>query len=143
MLKAAAVGAMALAAGVISLARAETPVEVASLARGAEPAGPVVKEAHIARLKTTLNLTAEQRPLWAPVEAALRDIARQSRDEASAGGVVQRFSDRASSVAGNAMRLRRLAVAARPLIAALDDSQRRDALTLARHFGFERFVTAF
>src|SRR4029453_17487620 len=102
MWKGALVGAIALATGMISLASAQ---DLASYERGrAESSiGIVVKESHIARLKSVLNLTAEQRPYWAPVEAALRDLARSQREEASAdAGFAHRWSDRASSVASGA-----------------------------------------
>src|SRR5829696_493232 len=107
-------GAVALAMGMFSLVSAASAQELASVERGRaeSSAGVVVKESHIARLKSILNLTAEQRPYWAPVEVALRDLARNQREEASAGGgLVHRWSDRAVSVASDAMRIRRLAAA--------------------------------
>ena len=142
MFKGALAGAIALAtAMIVTPASAETPDSFSR--RGESQLGIVVKESHISRLKAVLNLAPHQRSYWGPVEAALRDIARQSRDEASAGGFVQRMSDRASSVAGEAMRLRRLAAVARPLLGVLDDGQKRDAMVLARQFGFDRLVAAF
>jgi hypothetical protein len=145
MRKGALAGAVALAMGMISLTSVASAQELASVERGrSESSGVVVKESYIARLKSVLNLTAEQRPYWAPVEAALRDLARNQRDEASAdAGVVHRWSGRAVSVAGDAMRIRRLAAAARPLIGVLDDGQKRDAMQLARNLGFDRLVAAF
>jgi hypothetical protein len=145
MWKGALVGAVALTTGMISLVPAQA-LEMNSYetGRSESSSGIVVKEAHISRLKSVLNLTAEQRPYWAPVEAALRALVRHQREEASAGtGFVQRLTDRASSVAGDAMRLRRVAAAARPLIRVLDDDQKRDALALARTFGLDRLVAAF
>jgi hypothetical protein len=143
MRKGTLAGALALAMGMISLTSAVSAQELASV-RTESSAGVVVKESHIARLKSVLNLTAEQRPYWAPVEAALRDLARNQREEASAdAGVVHRWSGRAVSVAGDAMRIRRLAAAARPLINLLDDGQKREAMQLARNLGFDRLVAAF
>jgi hypothetical protein len=139
-------GAVALAMGMISLISGASAQELASVERGrSESSGVVVKESHIARLKSVLNLTAEQRPYWAPVEAALRDLARnQSREEASAdSGLMHRWSGRAAGIASDAMRIRRLAAAARPLIGVLDDGQKRDAMQLARNLGFDRLVAAF
>ena len=142
MWKGTLVGAVALATGMlISSAQAQT-LGSFEQGQGNNHIGVTVKEAHITRLKAVLNLTPQQRPYWAPVEAALREIARQSREEASAGGIVQRMSDRASSVAGDAMRLRRLVVAARPLIRVLDDGQKHEAMALARQYGFDRLVAA-
>src|SRR5688572_23195433 len=138
MRKGTLAGAIALALGImIASAQAQT-----TAALGESSIGVTVKESHIARLRAVLNLTPEQRPHWGPVEVALRAIARQSREEVSAGGIVQRMSERASSVAGDAMRLRRLVAAARPLIRVLDDEQKRDAMALARQFGFDRLVAA-
>ena len=143
MRKGALAGAVALAMGMISLTSVASAQELASI-RTESSAGVVVKESHIARLKSVLNLTAEQRPYWAPVEAALRDLARNQREEASAdAGLVHRWSGRAVSVASDAMRIRRLAAAARPLINVLDDGQKREAMQLARNLGFDRLVAAF
>ena len=143
MRKGAFAGAVALAMGMISLTSMAPAQELASI-RTESSAGVVVKESHIARLKSVLNLTAEQRPYWEPVEAALRDLARNQREEASAdAGLVHRWSGRAVSVASDAMRIRRLAAAARPLIGMLDDGQKRDAMQLARNLGFDRLVAAF
>ena len=134
MVKAALVSAVVLTLGMTSLASAEV-MQVANYERS--DLGIVVKESHIARLKAVLNLTPEQRPYWAPVEAALRALVRGQ--EASAGGIVQR----ASAAAADALKLRRLAAVARPLIKVLDDEQKRDAMVLARNLGFDRVMAAF
>jgi hypothetical protein len=135
MLKGALVGAIVLTLGMTSLASAET-MQVASYERGSD-LGITVKETHIARLKAVLNLTPEQRPYWAPVEAALRALVRGQ--EASAGGIMQR----ASAAAVDAVKLRRLAAVARPLIKVLDDGQKREAMVLVRNLGFDRVMAAF
>jgi len=144
MFKGALVGAIALTTGmIVSLASAQTAQAEPLEQDGGPSSGIVVKHFHIERLRSALNLTPEQRPYWAPVEAALRDMARQSREMASADGFMQRMNDRARSVASDAMRLRRLAAAARPLIKTLDEQQKREAMMLARHYGFDRLVAAF
>jgi len=134
MLKGALVSAVVLTLGMTSLASAET-MQVASYEQS--ELGVTVKESHIARLRAVLKLTPEQRPYWAPVESALRALVRGQ--EASAGGIVQR----ASAAAVDAIKLRRLAAAARPLIRVLDDEQKHDAMILARNLGFDRLVAAF
>ena len=146
MWKGAIVGALALAAGMIFPASADTlggSHEQARQERAAIHSGPVIREGHIARLRTVLNLTAEQQKYWGPVETALRSLARQqSREEASAG-VVQRMSDKASSMAGTAVQLRRLASAAAPLIRVLDDGQKRSAMSFVQNAGFGHLAAAF
>jgi hypothetical protein len=140
MWKRALVGAVALTTGMISLAPAQAQSQVASLEAPAS-AGPIVKEAHIARLKSVLNLTPSQNAYWAPVESALRALAREQKAEAT--GFVQRMGDRAASAAGTAMRLRRLAAAARPLIQSLDDTQKQKAMILAQNLGFGSLIASF
>lgn len=142
MWKATIVGAIALTMGMTPLAAADFD-EGFRRDRSEGYGGPIIKESNISRLKAVLNLSPSQQPFWAPVEAALRDIARQQSRDVAGMGFVQRMSDRATSVAAEAMRLRRLAAVARPLIRVLDDSQRREAMVLARHYGFDRLVAAF
>ncbi len=144
MLKAAIVGALTLTMG-ISFAAAETLSEAgAQYERGsASHGGPVIKEGHIARLRATLNLTAEQQKYWGPVESALRALARsQAREEASAG-LVARMSDKATRMAGTAVHLKRLASAAAPLIKALDENQKRSAVSFVQSAGFGHLAQAF
>jgi hypothetical protein len=141
MWKATIVSAIALTMGMAPLAAADFDD---GFSRGrSESSAPIIKESHITRLKAVLNLSPSQQPFWVPVEAALRDLARQQSRDVAGVGFVQRMSDRASSVASEAMRLRRLMAAARPLIRVLDDEQKREAMVLARHYGFERLVASF
>jgi hypothetical protein len=96
---------------------------------------------NIARIKSVLKLTAAQEPYWAPVEAALRDLARQqARTEAD--GLVHRISHRVVSVVLSSAAVQRLAVAARPLIAKLDEDQMRAAHGLAQEMGLGPVVAA-
>lgn len=95
----------------------------------------------VERIRKVLNLTPEQERYWAPVEAALRDLARRKTlDEPS--GLVRRLSRRAVSVVLDSAAIRRLAAAARPLIAALDSDQRQAAVGLAREMGLGPVVAA-
>lgn len=144
MLKGAIVGALALTMG-MSFAAAETLGDPgAQYERGsAGHGGPVVKEAHIARLRAALNLTPEQQKYWGPVEAALRALARsQAREEASAG-LMQRMSDKATRMAGTAVHVKRLVSAAGPLVRMLDDNQKRSAVSFAQSAGFGHLASAF
>jgi hypothetical protein len=144
MWKGAVVGAIALTMGMVSFAAAENLGSFeGKQERASASQGPLIKEAHIARLRAALNLTAAQERHWGPVEAALRALARhQARQEASAG-FVARMSDKASSVANTAVQLKRLASVARPLIKVLDENQKRSAMSFAQSAGFGHLAQAF
>ena len=99
---------------------------------------------NIARIKSVLKLTAAQEPYWVPVEAALRDLVRhqaQAHTESS-DGFVHRVSHRVVSVVLSSAAVQRLAVAARPLIAKLDEDQMRAAHGLAAEMGLTPVVAA-
>ena len=161
MLK-AILGAVALATSMISLAHAQqwgagsvpavaipSRAEASADPRRALPAHErtrieagvdvVITEGHIARLRAALKLTPSQQPHWAPVEAALSQLARQQ----ARGDAGYRLADRSSAVAATATQLRRLRAIAMPLIQSLDESQKRDAIAVARHMGFQQLVAAF
>ena len=98
----------------------------------------------ISQFKSALHLKVEQQRHWPRVEAVLRDLARQRNvEEASAGGFVQRISDRASSVVSTAGAIKRLVSAARPLINSLDREQKQVALSLAHNMGFGSVAAHF
>ena len=137
-------GAIVLVFGTVSLAseQQELPGSNAIQESAVQP-GPVVTESHIAGLKSALRLTPEQHAHWGPVESALRALARQQRRDVAAAGFVQRMSERASSVAGTAIQLRRLAAVSRPLIGSLSEEQKGSAMQLIRRHGFERLLAMF
>ena len=97
---------------------------------------------NIARIKSVLKLTSAQEPYWAPVEAALRDLARQQARAESSDGLVHRISHRVVSVVLSSTAVQRLAVAARPLLAKLDEDQMRAAHSLAAEMGLGPVVAA-
>lgn len=97
---------------------------------------------NIGRIRSVLRLTSQQEPLWAPVEAALREIARRQQARAEPAGFVRRVSNRVVSIVLNSAAVERLAVAARPLIAALDNEQKQAASGLAREMGLGAVVVA-
>jgi hypothetical protein len=130
-------GALALAAvGLLSVNSAAVARDfgAASLEQGAAAVD-------IARVKHALHLTAEQERYWPPVESALRGIARRQA-HAEAGGLVHRISHRVVSIVLNGTAVRRLAVAARPLIAALRDDQKQSAVALAQEMGLGPVLAA-
>jgi hypothetical protein len=97
---------------------------------------------NIARLKSVLRLTPAQEPYWVPVEAALRDLARHQAHTESSDGLVHRISHRVVSVVLSSAAVQRLAVAAKPLIAKLDEDQMRAAHGLAQEMGLGPVVAA-
>jgi hypothetical protein len=95
----------------------------------------------VGRIKSVLKLTPEQEPYWPPVEVALRDLARQQA-KAEPAGFVRRISNRVVSVVLDSAAIRRLAAAARPLIASLKPEQMRAASDLAAEMGLGPVVAA-
>ncbi len=96
----------------------------------------------IGRVKRVLKLTPEQERYWQPVEAALRGIARQQAHTESSDGFVHRIGRRMISIVLNGAAIKRLVVAARPLIAKLDDEQKQAAGQLAQEMGLGPVVMA-
>ena len=96
-------------------------------------------DARIAALHAGLKLTAEQEKLWPPVEAALRDLAKQRSERfaarANAEGPkdpIERLNLRADVMGQRATGLKKLADAAGPLYKSLDESQKHRFVMLAR-----------
>jgi hypothetical protein len=131
-------GAFALAT--LGLVSVESPALATELAGHGDQAQPTAA-INIARIKSVLKLTPAQEPYWAPVEVALRDLAHQQAPSESVG-LVHRVSHRVVQVVLNSAAVQRLAVAARPLIAMLDEEQRRAAHGLAQEMGLGPVVAA-
>lgn len=115
-------------------------------------------DARIAAVHAGLKLNADQEKLWPPVEAAVRDFAKQRIDRANArmnaapsdsrdaqkdaqqtpDDPVARLRERADNMANTATSLKKIADAADPLYKTLDDSQKRRLalLTHMEHHGF-------
>lgn len=117
-------------------------------------------DARIAAVKAGLQLTPDQEKNWPPVEAAVRDFAKQrialadarraerdarraDRDRAGPGDrqdqagrdPVARLRERADRMAEAATGLKRIADAADPLYKSLDDGQKRRLSALTRMEG--------
>ncbi len=103
--------------------------------------GTALAEIDISRIKTTLNLTPAQSAYWPAVEATLLDIARRQEQTHSAG-LVHRVSHRFISIILDGEAIQRLATAARPLVVALRDDQRRNARALAQEMGLGPVLAA-
>lgn len=142
--------ALGIAAGAASLAFAQDrgPVPPGPHAGGrggfTQEDRSALVDARIAGMKAGLKLTAEQEKLWPPVETALRDMARQReearaarrerwssfRESRAAGKPIERdmiadLRARSDRMAAAADGMRKLADAAAPLYATLDEGQKR------------------
>lgn len=125
---------------------AEKPV-VAVSRPAAAPAGHDVKTAmapkldkdnllspaQIGHIKANLNLTPDQERYWAPVEAELKQLARQLAAQKAAG--------RKPTLSLGATDAQRLYWAAGPLIMSLREDQKREVRRLARAMGLEQVAS--
>src|SRR5262245_61960748 len=135
---------VALAAlGLFSVAPAARADEVvmttASAPSNAVPAHTATID--IARIKNALHLTPAQERHWAPVEAALRELAQRQERDAN-DGLVRRVSKRVVQIALNSATVHRLVAAARPLVKTFDDQQMQTAHGLAQEMGLGPVVAA-
>ena len=103
-------------------------------------------DARIAALKVGLELNAEQEKNWAPLESAMRDLAKQRaerfaawrerRDDNQNGDAeinpVDRLARASERLSARAADLQKLAAAAKPLYDSLDDGQKRRFAVLFR-----------
>ncbi len=104
-------------------------------------------DAHIAALKAGLKLTPDQEKNWSPVEAAIRDLAkeraqrfaawRQQRENSDGHfDLIERLQHRSEGLTARAADLQKLIGAAKPLYDSLDDGQKhRFAALLRTSFG--------
>ena len=84
--------------------------------------------AHIAQIRSNLRLTPDQERHWEPIEAELRELARQMAAQKAHGKKPALTADAAQ----------RLYWAAGPLIMSLRDDQKQEAKRLARAMGLEQ-----
>jgi len=133
----------AVLAGVFALAMVGS-LFVSEHGVGATPAAAqevVITEGHIARLRSALRLTSEQMQHWHPVEAALRAAIRngsrgdETSNDGANEGFVQRVKTRVRGYAVQASALHGVAAAAGPLIASLDENQKRAGKSVIRSLG--------
>ncbi len=133
--------ASALALAAIALLWNISSARAGEMAMGYAAQEPAAASIDVGRIKNVLRLTHEQERYWRPVEAALRDLARH-QEHSESNGFVHRISARVVSVALNSAAIARLAAAARPLVAVLDDEQKRAAGRLAQEMGLSEVVMA-
>jgi zinc resistance-associated protein len=103
-------------------------------------------DARIAALKAGLQLNADQEKNWAPLEAAMRDLAKEraarmaawrerredNSDQASDMSPIDRLTRASERLTARAADLHKLAAAAKPLYDSLDDGQKRRFAVLFR-----------
>jgi hypothetical protein len=137
-------GVFALAAlgllSVVPAARADEVVMTTASAPHNATAGHTAT-IDIARIKSALQLTPAQERHWAPVEAALRELAQRQERDAN-DGLVRRVSKRVVQIALNSATVHRLVAAARPLVKTLDEHQMQTAHGLAQEMGLGPVVAA-
>jgi hypothetical protein len=133
---------MALFAGAIALSLSCLLPGVAGQARASEHAtGETgsLTQVNVTRIRTALKLTPVQQSYWPPIEAALRDIAREQQEPE---GFIRHIGHRVVAVVLNSAAAARLAAAARPLIHMLNDEQRQIAISLAQEMGLGPMLAA-
>ncbi len=139
MMKSLCAGVFALAA--IGLVPNISAASASEMGNGYAAQGSMPASIDVGRIKNVLRLTQEQERYWRPVEAALRDLARH-QEPVESDGYVRRVSRRVVSIVLNSAAVERLVVAARPLIAKLDDQQKQAAGQLAQEMGLGGVVMA-
>lgn len=117
-------------------------VDPALARRGGDSRGDMTAEqivaqadARIARIKADLRLTAEQEKNWPAFESAMHDISksradrlvalRAKRGEKKSADVIEYLNDHATFLGELSGEVKKIADAAQPLNAILDDQQKR------------------
>jgi LTXXQ motif family protein len=105
-------------------------------------------DAKLAGMKAGLQLTPDQEKLWAPFESAVKDAAKARAEAMSQMMQARRRGERMSPIdhldaiadrlSRGADDVRKIAAAAKPLYASLDDSQKRTFGVLGRLLTPER-----
>ena len=94
----------------------------------------IVSEAKIARLKNALQLSPAQEVHWRALMVTFRQIVQRPQTDES-GGLIQRVRSRVGTYLLSAASVQRLSAAAQPLIASLDETQKRDGMNVVREMG--------
>ena len=135
--------ALMLAGAGAALAQSAPPREGMRMTRPSAEDVAAFTDARIAGLKAGLKLTAEQEKNWPAVETALRDLAKQRAERASARAerrearragsnatqpapdAIARMREGADAMTARAASMKKLADASEPLYKSLDDGQKR------------------
>ena len=133
-----------LCAGAIALAATAllSNVPIAGAAEtGTSQTQAATASINIGRIRNVLKLTPDQERYWRPVEAALRNLVRH-QERSEQGTLAHRVGQRVVSIVLNSAAIERLAAAARPLIARLNNEQKQAAGQLAQEMGLGAVVMA-
>ena len=114
------------------------PACAGDVARGYAAQQPMSAAIDVERIRNVLQLTQEQERYWRPVEAALRELARHQAAVRIGWSRAPRQPAPGAIVLDSAA-VQRLAVAARPLIAKLDDEQKQAASESHRKWAWGRW----
>jgi hypothetical protein len=105
-------------------------------------------DAKLAGMKAGLQLTPDQEKLWAPFESAVKDAAKarmdamghmmQAREQGARMSPIDHLQAIADRLSRGAEDIKKIADAAKPLYAGLDDSQKRRFAVLGRLLTPER-----
>ncbi len=100
-------------------------------------------DAQLKDMKTSLRLNADQEKLWGPFESAVRDGAKArvvalQKEQGGNLSPMDRLNATADRVAQGTANLKKLAEAAKPLYASLNDAQKHKFITLGRMLVPER-----
>ena len=93
----------------------------------------ILTEGKISQLKSVLQLSPSQEAHWRALIAVVRDAVDRQPEES--GGFVQRVKARVGAYVLNAAAMQRIAMAAQPLIASLNEEQKRDGMSVVRAMG--------
>ncbi len=140
-----AVSAFALTAGAAPADNAAAPVGMERMQHWAADREAVL-DAKLIGMKAELNLTADQEKLWGPFQAAVQDAAKarmgamqemmaKRGEEMSPVDRLDAMADRLSKAAAD---VKKIADAAKPLYASLDETQKHEFATLGRMLMPER-----
>lgn len=133
-----------LCAGAIALAMTGLLPSLPATASdyGSYAAQGMATSVNIGRIKSALRLRPDQERYWPAVEAALQSIAKRQHASNEQAGIVRRISNRVVSIVLDNAAIARVASAARPLIAVLDQEQMQAASGLANEMGLGPVVAA-
>jgi len=133
-----------LCAGAIALAMTGLLPSLPATASdyGSYAAQGMATSINIGRIKSALRLRPDQERYWPAVEAALQSVAKRQQASTEHQGIVRRISNRVVSIVLDNAAIARVASAARPLIAVLDQEQMQAASGLANEMGLGPVVAA-
>ena len=99
-------------------------------------------DAKLAGMKAGLQLTPDQEKLWGPFESAVKDAAKarmdamqqmmQTREQGEHMSPIDHLEAMADRLSQGATDIKKIADAAKPLYASLDDTQKREFAALGR-----------